>query len=65
MKKRDGGLLKEKKMMNEKKSIILPDPYPNETVEEIIEHCHRVYYEQECDKFKNFKEVKEIEDGES
>jgi hypothetical protein len=39
------------------KSIIHADPYPNETVEEIIEKCRKKYYSEGCDKFKDFKEV--------
>ena len=38
-----------------KNSIIKPDPYPGETVEEIIEKCRQAYYKFECDKFKDFK----------
>jgi hypothetical protein len=36
-------------------SIIYPEKYPNETVEEIIEHCRQAYYRLGCDKFPDFK----------
>jgi hypothetical protein len=40
--------------VNEKKkiSMIHKDPYPNETVEEIIEKCRQAYFKYGCDKFK-------------
>ena len=38
-------------------SIIHADPYPNETIQEIIEKCRKKYYSEGCDKFKNFKEA--------
>ena len=34
-------------------SVIHPDPYPDETVEEIIEHCRMAYFKNGCDKFKD------------
>ena len=36
-------------------SIIYPEKYPDETVEEIIEKCRQAYYKNGCDKFKDFK----------
>ena len=39
-----------------KNSIIYPDPYPKETVEEIIEKCRQAYFKNCCDKFNDFKE---------
>jgi hypothetical protein len=42
-----------------KNSVIHADPYP-ETVEEIIEHCRRAYFEKGCDRFRDFEEGKVV-----
>jgi len=38
-------------------SMIHPDPYPDETVEKIIEHCRMAYFKNGCDKFKDSIEL--------
>jgi hypothetical protein len=37
-------------------SMIHKDPYPNETVEEIIEKCRQAYFKYGCDKFKKLED---------
>jgi hypothetical protein len=35
-------------------SVIHADPYPEETVGEIVEKCRQKYFSEGCDKFKTF-----------
>jgi hypothetical protein len=37
-------------------SIVHSDPYPDETIEEIIEKCRQKYFSEGCDIFKDLKE---------
>ena len=46
--------MKNETMIRVTRSMLHPDPHPNETVEEIIEHCRKAYLENGCDKFKDF-----------
>jgi hypothetical protein len=41
-------------------TVIHKDPYPNESVEEIIEHCRQMYFKKGCDKFKPVSELKKV-----